>query len=356
MNNSSLKELRMSGKGLAEWWRNVSSDQVRACLAAGYNPRTQGRGHIEALHVAARYCRDPDIIDALVEGGADVNVATRGEKDFPRGKDRPLGLALSENENPRVIEALLRHGAVVKTPPGPYHHVIQNNNPEVIKVLSDSGPADELGINVHADGGTPLTLALRQKKSPVMIEALLMAGADANLAEGPEFSPSNLPLHLAIEQGNPPDTIELLLRHGADPDVLDSGGRACLHKVRSPEMVDVLVAGGADIHLRSEGSLVPLHFFAWGSRVRPPAVGEALIRHGADINAVADGGETALHFATLRGGDPDSIRILLDAGADITIRNAEGWTPLDVLSKDRDYPEELIHRLSDGVDVAQMAP
>lgn len=48
-----------------------------------------------------------------------------------------------------------------------------------------------------------------------------------------------------------------------------------------------------------------------------------------NINAQDSLGNTALHGAVVHSGDPDNVRLLLDAGADPTIRNDVGRTPYD---------------------------
>ena len=40
-------------------------------------------------------------------------------------------------------------------------------------------------------------------------------------------------------------------------------------------------------------------------------------------------GSTALHYAVMRGDNPAKVRLLLDHGADKTIRNRDGETALD---------------------------
>ena len=52
-----------------------------------------------------------------------------------------------------------------------------------------------------------------------------------------------------------------------------------------------------------------------------------LLKHGADVNAARHDGQTALHFAA-KNGSAKCVRILLDAGADPTSKNAGGDTPL----------------------------
>lgn len=47
-----------------------------------------------------------------------------------------------------------------------------------------------------------------------------------------------------------------------------------------------------------------------------------------DVNAVDCDGNTPLHIAIQYGVDPSDFKVLLDHGADVTIRNRSGNTPL----------------------------
>jgi len=58
-----------------------------------------------------------------------------------------------------------------------------------------------------------------------------------------------------------------------------------------------------------------------------------LLDHDAGVNMVTNLGDTALHFAAAKNYCP-SVRILLAKGADATIKNRDGKSPLDVATAD----------------------
>ena len=58
-----------------------------------------------------------------------------------------------------------------------------------------------------------------------------------------------------------------------------------------------------------------------------------LLKAGAEVNAQTNSGNTALMYASY--GDIDLVRALLDAGADISIANDDGETPLIVAGNDK---------------------
>ncbi|MEE8633805.1 MAG: ankyrin repeat domain-containing protein, partial [Methyloceanibacter sp.] len=62
---------------------------------------------------------------------------------------------------------------------------------------------------------------------------------------------------------------------------------------------------------------------------RPTDVAKALVDKGADLDAQADNGMTALMIAASNNSAP-MIGLLMDAGADPAIKNAQGQTAEDV--------------------------
>ena len=63
-----------------------------------------------------------------------------------------------------------------------------------------------------------------------------------------------------------------------------------------------------------------------------------LLALGADVGATDQGGQTALHQALYVRGNRETVRLLLDTGADPTARGYQGLTPLDIVrSKQHPY-------------------
>lgn len=57
------------------------------------------------------------------------------------------------------------------------------------------------------------------------------------------------------------------------------------------------------------------------------------LRKGIDINAVDDAGQTVLHAAVPYATAPEDIQLLLDRGADRTIRDSNGERAVDLVSR-----------------------
>jgi ankyrin repeat protein len=57
------------------------------------------------------------------------------------------------------------------------------------------------------------------------------------------------------------------------------------------------------------------------------SVVQALLRSGADVTVTNASGETPLNLAC-RHGNMDIVKALLASDANVTVTNASGWTPL----------------------------
>lgn len=98
-----------------------------------------------------------------------------------------------------------------------------------------------------------------------------------------------------------------------------------------------LLKAGADIHAADKNGVTALHHAV---RFRSPMAVKTLIEHGANVNqACRRSGSTALHRAVTQTGAPGTagkgqealkiIRLLLEAGADPSIRNKSGRKAAD---------------------------
>lgn len=83
--------------------------------------------------------------------------------------------------------------------------------------------------------------------------------------------------------------------------------------------MDVLLAAGADVHVRDNVGRQPIH-----EAVHDGPIVRALIAHGADPNDTG----TARHpvFAPITTAAPDATRALLGAGAQVDAVGPSGWT------------------------------
>ncbi len=139
------------------------------------------------------------------------------------------------------------------------------------------------------------------------------------------------PLHWACEQGAP-EIVELLLAFGAQLDARNKRQETPLHLAcfqGHNDLVEILLAHGADIEATSEiddgGGWSPLLWACNGGRVE---VVDVLLAHRANVKAAADDGWSPLHAAADKGGC-QIVKKLITAGADIAATKKGGcWIPL----------------------------
>jgi ankyrin repeat protein len=209
------------------------------------------------------------------------------------------------------------------------------NDPERIKFLLTKG-ADVNKPDLN--GWTPLTSAARQRHDKT-IGLLIDLGADPNKPDGNGITP----LAAALSRDHVP-SIEVLIARGADLEEPGQQGFRPLALAIAEskyEAAKALMNGGADVSISSgtEG-LTPLmvaaaqtgpaegSIFLPGS-ARPTDIAKALIGSGANVDAQAHNGMTALMIAAANNSAP-MIGLLMDAGADPTVKNAQGQTAEDV--------------------------
>ena len=123
------------------------------------------------------------------------------------------------------------------------------------------------------------------------------------------------------------DMVEALLNHDADPDRPDAGGRTALQMaclVGKPMLVRLLLDHEAEVNTRNNEDETPLINAAAAGRLEIAAM---LLAAGAKVNAHGPNGMTALMFAVLVGS-PEMVSLLLRNGADIDARDHGGNTAL----------------------------
>jgi ankyrin repeat protein len=170
-------------------------------------------------------------------------------------------------------------------------------------------------------GVDALTIAAAQVGTSASMARLLDAGAELRAPEGVRVRRS--PLVVASMTGDLA-AVTLLLSRGAEP-----ASEALSEAVTfgHADVVRALVDAGADANLTERTGINLLH---WAAITNRAAVIPILVRAHVPLNATDDNGFTPLMYAaTVDVGDTETLKALLDAGADRRIRNDQGRTPLD---------------------------
>jgi uncharacterized protein len=250
------------------------ADDVARLLRAGADPDEVDRALLAAVRAAGGTGR-VDTVRLLVAAGADVP---------PEALDLAAGR--------RALQAAIRAARA----PGP-------SDPDgALLAAATSGDADGAAVALRARAD--LEVRDQHRRTP-----LLLAVTDDRL-----------------------DVARLLVGLGADPDALDDRHDTpwlVTGVTGSVEMLEILLPARPDLTIRNRFggvSVIPASERGHVDYVR------RVVRTGIDVNHVNDPGWTALLEAVVYGDGSapyqEIVRILLAAGADPGIRDAQGRTAL----------------------------
>jgi ankyrin repeat protein len=351
----STASTRGAGSDVADAVMKGDTAAVRKLLLTKADVNAPQVDGATALHWAV-YRDDLETADLLLKAGANVKAANRGGAT-------PLFMAALYG-NPAMIERLLKAGADAKER-GPNGETTvmfaaRNGNPAAIKLLVASGVDVNAKESIRAT--TALMWAAEEGHAPAA-KALIELGADVSAKSGPAGLPRNYMAQavnvaqveaaakrrrearaagrtyeeqLAFEQANGA-VIQGRFGNATTAAERAAGGNQDAEQNfgQPPTAADAAAAGQARRGAGGRGG-------AGAARS-----GNAPARAQADQDADQDviiaglvgggsGGLTPLVFAA-REGDLETVKVLLDAGADVNQTTEYGWTPLLVASNNRNY-------------------
>ena len=118
------------------------------------------------------------------------------------------------------------------------------------------------------------------------------------------------------------DILKALLDAGADP----THAEAPRSGIVNPKIIELLTARGGAMDVdHAEGGWPPLVFQSRGDRGGSVQRVRALLDAGADVNVRNYKGQTALHCAAKAGFD-QIVALLLDRGADVNAKDDQGFS------------------------------
>jgi len=288
--------------GITPLWlaaQNRSPEMVKLLLKSGANARATLPSGETALMIAGR-AGDPVTIQLLLKAGADPN-ASESEQG-----ETALMWAAGEN-HPEAIRALVKGGADINR-----HSRVLNLTP--MKWTQ----TDLVSTTLPSGGWTAAMYAARQNAADAMA-ALIELRANLNEQDGD----GTTALSLAIMNQHY-DLAATLLEAGADPKVADRTGTDSLFE--AVEMVSFRVDIGRpprpSFDKLTAIDIVRLalkHGANPNARLINPSIG----RHHAFPDRSLGEGATPLMKAA-KAGDLESMRLLLAAGADTTLKLAKG--------------------------------
>lgn len=263
------------------------------------------------------------IVGALLDTGADIEAVC--PKDFT-----PLLIAAELGHSP-VVQLLIHSKANLLAKDyqqeNALHKAARKGHVEIVKQLVSVQPS-LIEIPFEANfNKTALHIAIDRRNEGV-VRALIEAGADVNASDELSLTPL-----MKSVVGGLPGAIDLLIEKGADVDAKGFREHAVLSMAATAGnimAVRKLLAAGAEVDAGKDTySGTALVRAASSGHKNDVLVVKELILHGADVNAVCDR-ETVLMHSALR---PSIMKLLIEAGADIEAKDAEGETVLHKAAK-----------------------
>ena len=322
---------------------------VKALLVHGAKVDTRESAHDQTALMWAAAQSHPDVVQLLIETGADIRARSR---TYPQ---TVVGVQTQRAGREELNYTVLRGGST------PLLFAARVGDAATAKVLLSAG-AD---VNDSLPDGTSALVLAAYSGHGDVASVLLDKGADPNA-----FGTGYAALHAAVLRSDV-GLVKALLAHRANPNIRMTKGTPLRRdttdfnlpatligstpyllaaRFLEPEIMRALVAGGADPTLAMQNGATPLMIAAgMGAggnesrrgiavidfgKVEPESrVLEAVtaaVSLGADVNAANQAGDTALHTAASQGFDT-VVQFLADRGADLNAKNKRGQTPLAAL-------------------------
>lgn len=278
---------------------NIESRLIKACTSGDVQTAKKliekvdinnHYGNGNTLLTLASYHGNSDIIDLLIENGADLDA---------KNKDGVTALMISSNEG--------------------YVDIIKN-------LLKNSA-----SINIQDNKG--FTVIFHAEQQICVIDLLVKNGANLDIKD----KHGNTALIFAARKGQK-DIIELLIKYGANINIQNHVGDTALMKSsvrRDYDLVKIFIESGANISLVNVNNETALD-----SAIRIKNVISMVLLQKDLLNTQDEEGDT-LAMYSCRIQNVDYVYFLYEQGADFFIKNNKGESAYDLLVNEDDLPEML---------------
>jgi len=267
---------------------------------------------------------NPNMVNVLLSAGANLNQVNEGGRT-------PL-MYLNDAATVEFVRELISRGANVDASDESGETVLSNAvsacKIEVVKELINAGGR----IDTKDDHNTTILMRAALNEDDQVARFLIEAGAsiDAENTDGESA------LTFAARAGKG-SVLKLLIDKGATINLTQTDlDNALLSSMTNEDssVVKILLQAGASANAKDRETTALMRAVQSGK----PETIRALIDAGAELNAVDEDGWTAVMHAD----SAENVLVLVNAGVDLTIRNRDGLTALGMASK---YDQEEIVKL-----------
>ncbi|XP_039691945.1 fibronectin type 3 and ankyrin repeat domains protein 1 isoform X1 [Pteropus medius] len=204
-----------------------------------------------------------------------------------------------------------------------FHRAVNVNDEDLLVRILQGG---NVKVDVPNKFGFTALMVAAQKGYSRLVKILISNGTDVNLKNGSGKDS----LMLACYAGHL-DVVKYLRRHGASWETRDLGGCTALHWAADGGHCDVIewmIKDGCEVDAVDTGS-------SWTPLMRVSAVSgnqkaaSLLIEAGANVNVKDKDGKTPLMVAVLNNHE-ELVQLLLEKGADASVKNEFGKGVLEM--------------------------
>ena len=238
--------------------------------------------------------------------------------------------AMYGNCSKEVLQSIIDQGADV--------NARNSQNITALMLASKKGNIDAMNVLLSAgadrtiedaDGDTWIHYANYGNCSKEDIQLIIDRGADVN-----ERNKKNCTaLMLASRKGNI-DAMNVLLRAGADRTIEDADGDTWIHNAIygncSKEVLQSIIDQGADVNATNNKNSTALMLASEKGNIDAMNV---LLSAGADRTIEDADGDTWIHYALYGNCSKEVIQLIIDQGADVNAKNKKNCTALMLASR-----------------------
>ena len=319
---------------------NTNAETIHFLLDHGADIEAKDDGGRSALHLAAINADNPALLQTLLDRGANPNAVDRANASVAENllfaaPSRAAAALARLKASGADLERRDRDGNTM------LHRVALQGDETMLRALLSNG------VDVNAQNERMTRDIAAYTASPSIVDQTLYHPQSA-LTEGETATP----LHLVAALGIAPHLVKVLAEYGADIEAQNAVGCtpvdwAAVYS-NSPAMIKALMAEGAEINCDAPPRVPTLHSAA--GFARNPEVATALVEGGARIGDISNIGTSVLTHAVVFNTDLNMLRTLLRLGADPQLPNTDGRTPIHFAAMQA-QPEKVRLLIGAGADV-----